>query len=64
MDNQQTFQLRWLFNGQHVPVLQCRSRPFVVDASGAFCGLGEWCEWATVPGFVIAQETPPVRFKL
>lgn len=50
--------LRWLA-GQ----LEIRHRPFVVDASGAFCGLGEWGEWHPIPDITeafieaLAQDT-------
>lgn len=40
--------------------LQYRFRPVVVDASGAFCGFGDWGEWREVP-FIVDEENRTLR---
>jgi hypothetical protein len=41
--------------------LQQRTRLPVVDASGAFCGFGEWGEWKAVPVVSAAYEPFPAN---
>lgn len=43
------FEMRWVSDRDGNLQLQQRSRGFQVDASGAFCGLTAWSDWAAVP---------------
>ncbi len=40
-------EIRWVTDGEQMQ-LQQRTRNFTVDASGAFCGVGDWSEWEAV----------------
>lgn len=55
-----TYELRMMTGDGGLWQLQFRTRQPVVDASGAFCGFGEWSEWSDVPtvrgGEFIDQE--------
>jgi hypothetical protein len=42
-------EIRFVNDGQGGLQLQQRTRQPVVDASGAFCGFGEWSDWSSVP---------------
>lgn len=43
-------ELRWVLAEECLPNrLQQRTKTPVVDASGAFCGWGEWSAWTDVP---------------
>jgi hypothetical protein len=42
-------EIRFVNDGQGGLQLQQRTRQPAVDASGAFCGFGEWSDWASVP---------------
>ncbi len=51
MDQNELIQLRLIYGR-----IQYRQRGFVVDASGAFCGLTEFGEWQDIPA-VKGDET-------
>lgn len=36
----------------HLATLEFRERGVQVDASGAFCGFGEWSDWRPVPTYI------------
>ncbi len=38
--------------------LQQRTREFAVDASGAFCGFGDWSEWTEISRIRHTTEFP------
>lgn len=42
-------EMRWVKDDQGHVQLQQRTRSFVVDASGNFCGLTGWSDWEAVP---------------
>jgi hypothetical protein len=42
-------EIRFVADGKGGLQLQQRTRHPVVDASGAFCGYGQWSDWASVP---------------
>lgn len=51
-------EVRWVTDGQGNMQLQHRTRTVQVDASGAFCGFGEWSGWSAVP---IVHDAKQVR---
>lgn len=44
-----TYELRMMTGDGGLWQLQFRTRQPVVDASGAFCGFGDWTDWSDVP---------------
>ena len=48
-ENESMIEIRWVQDDQGFVQLQQRTRTFCADASGVFCGFGEWSDWVAVP---------------